>query len=231
MKPPTRPINGKWWADYIREIVVPELETYEECVTGRMLRSFDSLHEELEKRQKERFESITLHEDEDPGPAAEWAAEEAFDRGSAIGAIYYGAIALFTAGLYHLFEQQGAHLAREGQRYQYSPKREGLEEWLESEGIRLGDFPGWSRIHTELRLVANVAKHAEGHSARTLRTVRQDLFTPPGLREAGELWEGVEVEKPLAGESVFITEAEFTSYAQMLREFWAWLAERLATLP
>ena len=79
--------------------------------------------------------------------------------------IVQGIINLFTAGLYHLFVQQLILLYR-GQ-FNASPPPSGKatttikERLLQDCKIDIPTFSSWDKLQ-ELRLVANVVKHADG---------------------------------------------------------------------
>jgi hypothetical protein len=80
-------------------------------------------------------------------------------------------------------------------------------------GLKLTDLTQWSAIN-ELRLVNNVTKHAEGHSADELRKLRPEMYVPPALRVPGANdpappWP---VSDPLAGEGLYVTERDLRSY-------------------
>ncbi len=232
-----KPIGGKWLADVVCPMYAREITIFKGCVCDRMLRSFDTLHEEVQRKAQEVFRSCSLADGEDPSSAAEWAQDEAFEWGCSVGAFFLGATALFTAGLFHLFEQQAGrfqesieHSPRPSDRQGVELGVENLTGWLAKHGISCTSFPEWQRIN-ELRHVANVSKHAEGRSASQLRALRPDLFElpetllPQGLR-------GVMVARsPLAGDGLYIPEGQFKTYADTLHSFWLWLAECLGEHP
>jgi len=77
---------------------------------------------------------------------------------------------------------------------------------LTDAGIDVGRFPEWPKL-VELRLVANVAKHAEGDSASKLEEIRPDLFVAPSIRDMPPFlhWKVPRhVYKPLSGEDLYV---------------------------
>jgi|SRR5215472_13366004 len=91
---------------------------------------------------------------------------------------------LMAAALFHLLEQQ---LAAIGQDSSFSQsgmpcvKLLDLANWYAVHvGVDLRALNSWNSIN-ELRLLANVVKHAEGNSSEELRELRPDLFAHPDL--------------------------------------------------
>lgn len=224
--------NGHWLAGLIRDLIVVEVVTYEECVTQRVLRSFDQLGDEANEKANALMASVSLQgEDPDYEGAAQWAGDEAYTWASNVSAIYWGTSALLTAGLFHLFEQQVAFLFRRLRRASWHEdygKGEQISvkdfvDWLAANGVAIAAFHQWKKVNVELRALANVVKHAEGGAANTLRELRPDLFTIPG---SGIALMGA-IDRPIGGGGVFVSEDEFKSYAAAVRAFWSWLADEV----
>ena len=88
-------------------------------------------------------------------------------------------------------------------------------------------FISWPRID-ELRHLANCVKHAEGNSCEQLRKLRPDLFENPTVEPEFKIRGIVQhVRNPLIGEDIYITEQEFASYAEVVRQFWLELANAM----
>jgi hypothetical protein len=175
------PLSGSWWANVVRKVALTQVNTYEECVLGRILRSFDTLHDEVQAKSDALFGAMELPPDENPDSAAKWATDKALDWGADVGAVYMGTVALLTVGLYHLFEQHREMFARLARDFEARGAR-NFEEFLRTSGIEASGFPEWTKLNEELRFVANVVKHAEGWSAEELRKRRPDLFVLPSNR-------------------------------------------------
>lgn len=140
---------------------------------------------------------------------------------------------LFAAGLYHLFEQQMARmLAYDGESTE--GVRPAFKAWAKSVyRIDVDEFAQWRKI-SELKLVANVVKHAEGDSEVRLRKLRPELFDDPLLREPE--YRDLEpmmtpTRQPLAGADFYVIKADFDEYASTLDNFWIWFEERVKAAP
>jgi hypothetical protein len=134
---------------------------------------------------------------------------------------------LFTAGLYHSLEQQlSAMLAHDGQPPPNHPLT-AFAAWATRElQVDVTTCPYWSQLNDELRLIANVVKHAEGNSAQQLRARRAELFDHPLLRDpayAGIPPAQLPVRHPLAGEGLYLIKADFDHYVAAVSGFWEWL--------
>jgi hypothetical protein len=178
--------------------------------------------------------------DVDPGSIAEDAQERSLSFYFRLTAMQFTVVNLFTAGLYHLFEQQAAELLRS---WSVPPGREPLatlREVLTTQcGFSFETVSSWSRVQ-QLNDVANVVKHADGSSAERLRKTCPKLFELPLLRRPAyrdlRMRSGPHrpVGAPLTGEDVYVTKEDFDLYARAVLDFWDWLAggfERLSARP
>jgi hypothetical protein len=160
-------------------------------------------------------------------------AERAEDEGLAFYEVMFGlrqaTLNLFSAGLFHLVEQQLANLCHDASFDTPPPKDTKLSVVARWYGdhfqLELQALPDWATIE-ELRLVANVVKHAEGDSAEALRSIRPELFRHPSTRN---LWPNnsppvLPVRLPLAGDNLYITEELFRGYSQAATQFFARIA-------
>jgi hypothetical protein len=98
--------------------------------------------------------------------------------------MYQATLNLFSAGLFHVIEQQLAELTRDAaiEKEVSDTKLEVVVDWYRKNcQLDLTQFSSWPVIE-ELRLVANTTKHAEGPSANQLRTKNPKLFQYPPLR-------------------------------------------------
>jgi hypothetical protein len=136
---------------------------------------------------------------------------------------------LFSAGLFHLVEQQLTRLCDDASFPLEPPdtKLEAAAGWYRRY-FRLDpkELRSWAKID-ELRLLANAVKHAEGSAARQLRERRPDLFEHPRLRkhwpDAPEIQRPVR--QPLAGGDLYVTDKHFADYASAAVDFFHALAE------
>lgn len=161
-------------------------------------------------------------------------AKRAHDRGLAkydeLFAMQTLLMNLFAAGLFHLFEQQMAYMIRHDGEAVGNEVGASFATWANTlMGIDVTVSPQWSTLQ-ELKLVANVAKHAEGRSENALRLLRIDLFGHPLLREPtyrdippGEM----PTRTPLAGTDLYVTKGDFEQYVNVVNDFWLWFMDEV----
>lgn len=145
---------------------------------------------------------------------------------------------LFAVGLHHLVEQQQlSFLRRElvpwGE--ELDPSQVRVSEFkrrLRKSSIDIASYPCWTKM-TELKLVANAVKHAEGDSAERLRSARPDIFTEPSIRHKQELVEWGPTRRlfsPLSGDDLYVAESDIGAYFNAAEDFWKALASDLRIL-
>jgi hypothetical protein len=200
------------------------------AVETRLLPAFDSIENEAEQAadaEWERLVEIADPEYADPADLAERAQEAGIEYYESLEGVRQAILNLSAAALYHLLEQQLLLFHR---RQVLDAAEENipalntmavLRERLQLADVRIEALQSWSKVD-ELHAVANVVKHAEGHSAAKLRRLRPDLFRHPSLREPnrGPLATLPHVNMPLAGEDVFVTVEDLKAYCAALVEFW-----------
>jgi len=180
------------------------------------------IHNEWEAR---RFEDP---EDYDEGESAEHlerVGQRIYDN---LFSMQTALVNLFTAGLYHSLEQQlSAMLLHDGQPLPQHPKP-AFAAWATTAlQIDVTTYPHWPQLD-ELRLIANVVKHAEGNAAQQLRALRPELFEHPLLRDpiyAGIPPAQLPVRHPLAGEGLYLIKDDFDAYVAAISGFWEWLSQ------
>jgi hypothetical protein len=205
------------------------------------LPSFVGIDVEAERASDERWQELGSY----AGPGADPAdvAEAAQDA----GIIYYqmresarqALLNLFSVALHHLVEQQLLTLLRR----ELLPKSEennrkllnraSVVEALRNQGIDLLGFPEWEHLE-ELRLVANVAKHAEGSASDQLKVRRPDLFTPKILKHEPEsplYGPKGPVLNPMSGDDLYVDEDDLERYFVFVRDFWERLASAMEDAP
>jgi hypothetical protein len=136
-----------------------------------------------------------------------------------------GIVNLFAVGLCHLFEQHIAQAVKLGV-IPIAGKFERKFSWIKfkaaarKSGIILDKFDCYHDV-TELRDVANCAKHGEGPACENLRKscprllgefakINEDIV---GLQMLG-------VTKPLFGEGLCVTHQDVVRYGNAIRQFW-----------
>jgi hypothetical protein len=109
----------------------------------------------------------------DAGEAmADLAFNEAMDHAVLFESMRFATLNLYAAALYHLTEQHLIDLPLQILNYeeQHNFRREQVVSWFkDTPGLDLALLPSW-RLIDELRLVANVVKHAEGADSPSTET-------------------------------------------------------------
>jgi len=209
---------------------IDELRIYGDIFTKRIARSFYNLEEEARAIQEERYATFMARPSDgsdDPSGLAQTAYELGVEFYLATDALRSGIFNLTTAGLYHLLEQQCTKAlsmlfseTQNAKNKDYPFER--LHDRLLELQIDIHSFASWPMVN-ELRLIANAVKHGDGRSADELRKLRADLFeqgTFPGIMSVRPL-------RPLVGEGLSLTEAQFITYQTGAISFWEALRQTL----
>lgn len=222
--------NGIYMAWRVRTFLLPPVETYGPCVLNDILPSFENLDkraDEIGEKEYERLGSLPAYNEADMDTLAERAHDKGVTFYQTMMGMRQATVNLFSAGLFHLVEQQLACLfddaafSRKPTDTQLTYMQTFYRDHLRLELHRLH---GWEKVD-ELRLLANTVKHAEGKSATQLRTRRPDLFedaiakTLPFKMPPQPIWQ------PLAGEGLYVSEEHFKEYADAAVAFFEALAQ------
>ncbi len=112
--------NGKWVADYIRAMIIPDFNGFSQVVTKRLLPTFDTFGAEALKHGEEWFRSKAdglnpLNSDQYEAAAhfADKAMDETLAFTDMLVAMYFASVGLYSIGLFHLFEQHFTDLPLE----------------------------------------------------------------------------------------------------------------------
>lgn len=183
-------VGGLYIAYRIRQMVLPFVRVYGQWVDERIIPMADQLEKMANAVEQEAYDNLMSQPagDDYPGDGSD-EAEAAHDIGISfyedISNMYQATLNLFSAGLFHVMEQQLADLTRDGaiEKEASDTKLDRLIDWYKK-GFQLDleQFPNWWAIN-ELRLVANSTKHGEGPAAKQLREKRPELFVYPALRK------------------------------------------------
>lgn len=223
-----------FWADYIRSILLPEIDALAHALSRRVLPGFANLEEEANEVEEEEFQRLQRrHYSEDPDVAslAELAQDRALTHYLGARDILQGIINLFAVGLWHLVEQQLAFLQRR-RFYQGAlvdsdnPNFAQVVKRLLEFDIDVKQFASFGQIE-ELQLLANCIKHGDGRSCAELRTRRPSLFELPGFDSSDFGAFDVPVIKPLGGSEVYVTAETFQEYVTATKGFLSELADTL----
>jgi hypothetical protein len=227
-------VQGAYIAWRIRRAVLPFVRVYGQWVEERIIpvaSQLTAMADAVEQQAYNELMSRPVGEDYSGDGSEE--AEYAFNAGLSfydnITAMYQGTLNLFSAGLFHLVEQQLADLTRdEAIGIKESDTTFGnVSAWYQQHfQVDLKQFPLWSLID-ELRLVANTAKHAEGKSATQLRSIHAELFQNPLLRRVAPDTPvfHTPVHLPLSGDGLYVTGDDFRMYYKAVVELFDWLVE------
>jgi len=200
-----------------------EFQHYSAVFHDRITQAFENLNDEAERVQADaydRFASSNPSREEDNSGIAEAAYFEGVDFYLATDAIRQGVVNLMIAGLFHLLEQQSQYLATQVlSQPAIPPAGNGgfaqLEALLEQKcGIKIKSFKSWPLLD-ELRLVANVVKHAGGGSLEKLKALNPNLFKDPHSGSVSRL-----PIRPLVGEGLRLTADHFDAYKSCVDQFW-----------
>jgi hypothetical protein len=222
-------------AHYILGALVLEIEQFDKMFSESVFPPFADPEAQSEKVAHEYWDQKMSEPrgedgpDEEPGDIADDAHAKSLDFYFTMSAMHNTVLSLFTAGVFHLFEQQAATLLADWTGARPKHPFSAFEALVNNENgpaIDVKAAPTWARIK-ELRLVANVVKHAEGDSADQLRAVNDSYFKLPAVR-------GTDLEKhfgraqvlgaPLTGEGIYVTKPDYDAFVKAVVEFWNWLA-------
>jgi hypothetical protein len=235
-------LDPEYWNDYFKRSFCRQITTFIDSIADRVLPTFDRIESEAEataEQEWKRLCSLPGPEDSDMGYFAEQAQEAGIDYYLTLSAVHQSLINLTATALYHMFEQQVLLFHR---KQVLRPAEKDcinlismaeFKNRLGSMGISIEKFSIWTKVD-ELRVVANVVKHAEGTSAHALRSMRQDLFDHPSTRKHPlfNLKIGTRpVYLPLAGEDIFVTIDDLRAYGSALISFWEEFAEAIQATP
>ncbi len=224
-------VGGLYIAWRIRQMVLPFVRVYGQWVEERIIPLSEQLEKMANAVEQEAYDNLMLQPaDDDYAGDGSDEAEAAHDIGISfyedISKMYQATLNLFSAGLFHVMEQQLSDLTRDGaiEKEASDSKLDKLIDWYKK-GFQLDlqQFPDWWVID-ELRLVANSTKHGEGPAAEQLREKRPDLFVYPALREDdSNTFVLAPLSLPLGGDGLYVTGDEFRRYHKAVSDLFDWL--------
>jgi hypothetical protein len=193
----------------------------------KVLPAFEDISAEADEVEEEAFERLGRSVDPewyDPADCADAAHDAGISFYIMADGMRQGITNLFAAGLYHLFEQWFLKFHR---RELLSYREEGnlsLLSWgeakkrlLENYGINVEGFASWPKV-SELRLLANTVKHADGLSCQELKCLRPDLFVSPRLEKDGYAIDLMNVRRCFS----LLSEKTSMSVSRNLSNTWRW---------
>ncbi len=224
-------LDSRYWSNYFKQVFCKQITTFTDSIESRVLPAFDTIEPEADtvvEKEWERLGSI-WSEDSDMGDHAERAYEAGIDYYQSLEAVRQSLVNITATAMYHLFEQQVFFFHRKQvlqPEDENNIKRINMMEFkkhLNSSGISIEALSTWSKVE-ELKVVANVIKHADGRSADDLRSLRPDLFSRRALLrnplfECGNIYRS-DVFMPLAGQDIYLTIDDLRTYCSALVSFW-----------
>jgi hypothetical protein len=221
--------------DYITGVFVVQIKQFDMMFSGTVFPPFTDPEAQANKVAQDYWDQKMSEPcgpdgpDEDPADIADDAHQKSLDFYETMTAMHHTVLNLFTAGAFHLFEQQAGTLLESWTGTRPKFPFSAFEELVKNRNgpaIDVKAAPIWPRLN-ELRLVSNVVKHSEGDSADKLRAVNDAYFKLPAVR-------GTELEKdfggdrmlgePLTGDGIYVTKDNYDAFVQAIVEFWTWLA-------
>jgi hypothetical protein len=229
--------DGTRWQEYVTTFVGPDFQQFGDVVKKRILPVFEGIKEEADAVAHESYREL-LKQPADPdywdaGDVADAAMQQGFAHYEMLTSMRWATLGLYSAALYHLTEQHLVdllvHILNSYGRDEV-PMKEVFRWYREDLTLDVETLPSWPII-SELRLVANAIKHAEGWSVKELEKLRPDLFQVLQLNNFPEArWVGRRVRKPLFGQEIYIGPEDFTRYHGASVAFWTELADALPAL-
>lgn len=221
--------------DYLISVFIPQVRQFDRVFSETVFPPFADPETQANKVAQDYWDQKMSEPcgpdgpDEDPADIADDARQQSIDFYETMFAMHHTVVNLFTAGVFHLFEQQVGTLMEDwtGKRPKFPFDELGKLTIKNRDGgeIAIKSAPTWGRLD-ELRLVANVVKHAEGDSATRLRAVNGAHFRLPSVRGTElEKWFGERMlGEPLTGEGIYVVKADYDTFVTAVIEFWEWLA-------
>jgi hypothetical protein len=214
-------VGGLYISYRIRRMVLPFVRVYGQWVEEHIIPLSEQLQKMAENVEQEAYDDLMSQPvGEDYSGDGSDEAEAAHDIGLSffedISKMYQATLNLFSAGLFHVVEQQLADLTRDAaiQKRVSDTRSDVVVKWYQKNcQLDLTQLASWSVID-ELRLVANTTKHAEGPSAEQLRAKNPKLFQYPPFRKES-LHHAVlhaTLSLPLGGDGLYVTGDEFRRY-------------------
>lgn len=226
--------NGRHLGATLRSHTIPVFKVFKDTIVPDSLASFHNVLERAEEVVAVKFEALGKLASADFDQ--ETAAEIAYEKGSAYFEVmtYFksGVTNLLSVGLFHLFEQKLGQMTADAL-FDDLPKLSDyklskISSWyMHHLDIDLAQLPKWSELDTDLRLIANTVKHAEGNSANRLRALHPQMFDSQRFPSAKVVRP---VYCPLFGDEFRLSSDELLSYCNATIQIFESLAAYLESL-
>lgn len=219
-------LDHSLWIHKFEKIYAPNLRLIIETLEKRLLPTFGKIKEEANVVYNEAYRRYGLASPYDDD--YETHEKSAYDASTSFTIDQYsvrqGTLNLFTVFLYHCFENQILTFIFQEmacRNYEYRFKEFKIEDVSKLE-IDIFKFKSWPQIK-EIRLAANVVKHAVGRSEEKLRRLRPDLFVHPQVQypEMLDFSKDSRVDiSPLSGDDFFVSLDQLKIWCDGIIEFW-----------
>jgi hypothetical protein len=226
-------VSGSYLAWRARWSAQPFVRAYGQWVHEHIVPIVNDFEKRAHAVEEETYERLSakVNPETYAGDGSEFY-ESAFNAGlsfyETMASLYQATLNLFSAGLFHLIEQQLADLTHDGAMETAAPDTRLLtvaEYYRNHLKIDLTQFGSWDVIQ-EMRLVANATKHGEGGSAEELRKIRPELFQHPALRLNNENVVHFRLQLPLGGDGLYVTAEDFKRYEKAAQDLFDFLLEQ-----
>ena len=228
-------------APYLRQNRVRTIEGFRAAAVEKVAVVFNSIAQEADAAAKAEFERLGSMSVHDETYIAECATERGINYYETMSGVRQGVLNLLAVGLHHLLEQQQLSCLRwelgGGPGDERALQPADFEQRLADLRIDCRSFGCAAKLY-ELRTAANAIKHGAGHSARTLATLRPDLFRDPALAtcepaagSASGSGSGRALRssplQPLAGSDIYVTERDLSDWCGAMIAYWQELSKTL----
>jgi hypothetical protein len=233
---PQMTVCGSYLAWRARWKAQPLVRTYCQWVNEHIIPIAANFENQADAIEQETYEQLSaLVDPETYGGDGSELHEQAFNTSLSLYetmvALYQATLNLFSAGLFHLIEQQLADLTHDAsmETAVADTKLNVVAEYYRDHlKVDFTQFGSWNVIQ-ELRVVANTTKHGEGPSAEELRKIRPELFQNPALRRDPILpIVHFRLQSPLGGDGLYVTPEDFSRYEKTANAIFDFVIEQFS---
>jgi hypothetical protein len=225
----------------VRNQMKKPIELFAETYTKKITSLFAEIEQESKAIADERYNELgkNFHPDfHDAADLSEAALDTGLEHYEGLALMQYNTKLMWISTLYQFWEQQvRKFIFEEVNRTQKFTDKKGnkiafkdfctrgiqdIKETFKLFDQDLEKFSSWDKLN-ELRLLANVIKHADGPAATQLKLIRPDIFKDKSIST-----DLLDLYKTTLNEIVLnIGETEFQDYCEAIIHFWDELPERM----
>lgn len=232
--------NIEYWEEWIRKDFISHIERFTQTIERKVLIGFKNTEDEANQVRDDTLNDVgkRWNPDSDPASAYEIAQDAGIDYYGSMRAVEQTLLNSCVVSLYQLFEQQRIYILRK-EFLEYFQLAESsdftvhqFKKAMKLCDIDLENFNSWNKI-SEMKLLCDAIKHAEGRSSKKLRRSRPDFFQHPDFKETSKLslpWlSNQKLYFTLNGEGIYVSLKDLKSYTTHLVHFWNELIEAART--